>query len=194
MTRSAHSFTELLMDYRRGDTEALGRLMPLVHQELRRLATSYLRHERPGHTLQPTALVNEAFITLVNQKTIPLEGRSHFFAVAALAMRQVLVAYARKRRAEKRGHGWQRVTLEDRHGARVEPAGVEILALDQALGELSRESERQAKIVELRYFGGLSVEETALILGISARTVKREWMVARAWLHRRLTRTADAER
>lgn len=178
--------TRLLKELSRGDESALGKLVPLVHREMTRLARGYLSRERAGHTLQPTALVNEAYLSLMGQKKIQWEGRAHFLAVAALAMRQVLIAHARKRKATKRGGGLAPVTLEEGLVSGDIAGDEELLRLDEALTRLAKESERQARIVELRYFGGLSVEETAQVLSISSRTVKREWAIARAWLFSQL--------
>lgn len=180
-----HSITLLLHKYRTGDADAFNQLVPLVEAQMHRLAEKYLRSERPGHTLQPTALVNEAFLSLLGQREKEWEGREHFLSVAALVMRQVLAGYARKRLTEKRGGAAVRVSFDEQmHSAEKE--GIDVLKLDEALDLLARENPRQARIVELRYFGGLSIEEAAKVLGISERTVKREWTVTRAWLHRQL--------
>jgi RNA polymerase sigma-70 factor, ECF subfamily len=169
------------------------RLMPEAYQELRRLATAYLRRERPGQTLQPTALVHEAYLRLAKAKPGRWQNRAHFCAIAANAMRQILVERARARAALKRGGGQPKVTLVenlDAAGGDNRPAPVDLLAVDQALERLAALDAQQARIVELRYFGGLSVEETAEALGISPATVKRDWSVARAFLAQQLT-TAD---
>ena len=165
-------------------------LMPQVYDELRRLAANYLRHERPGQTLQATALVHEAFLRLSKEKNQPWKNRTHFLAIAALSMRQILVQRARARNAEKRGgpHA-DRITLDESvmaDHARDATAGVDVLALDAALERLAALDPHQAKIVELRYFGGLTVEEAAEALDISPATVKRHWTVARAWLKKEL--------
>jgi len=161
--------------------------MPLVYDELRRLAASYLRRERPGQTLQATALVNEAYIRLIAEKAHNWQNRTHFLAIAALSMRQILVQRARTRKAVKRGGDPQRITLDEQLLPAASGKGeVDVLALDTALEKLAALNERQAKIVELRYFGGLSVEEAAEALGISAATVKRDWTLARAWLKKEL--------
>lgn len=171
-------------------------LMPQVYDELRRLAANYLRHERPGQTLQATALVHEAFLRLSKEKNQPWKNRTHFLAIAALSMRQILVQRARARDAEKRGGGAQKITLDDavmadpavsRQNATRDGGGVDVLALDTALDKLAALDARQAKIVELRYFGGMSVEEVAEALDISPATVKRDWAMARAWLHKALS-------
>ena len=176
--------TMILRRLSEGDTAAAEQLMPLVYQELRGLAGGYLRRERVDHTLQPTALVHEAFLKLVHQDHAQLNDRAHFLAVAAEAMRRILVDHSRKKSAAKR-QGGERVTL-----AAVEEADAEqdldLAALDDALNKLVKISPRQARIVELRYFGGMTVEEVAITVGISPRTVKGDWRVARAWLQREL--------
>jgi RNA polymerase sigma-70 factor (ECF subfamily) len=164
--------------------------MPQVYDELRRLAANYLRHERPGQTLQATALVHEAFVRLNAEKNHPWKNRTHFLAIAALSMRQILVQRARARHAEKRGgHDAQRITLDEAALAEVpgaQPTGVDVLALDAALEKLAALDEQQAKIVELRYFGGMTVEEVGEALDISPATVKRHWTIARAFLQKEL--------
>ncbi|HEX4915978.1 MAG TPA: sigma-70 family RNA polymerase sigma factor [Vicinamibacterales bacterium] len=165
-------------------------LMPQVYDELRRLAANYLRQERPGQTLQATALVHEAFLRLSKEKNRPWNNRTHFLAIAALSMRQILVQRARARNAEKRGGGAEKIALDESVMADRAPAasgGVDVLALDAALDRLAALDPQQAKIVELRYFGGLTVEEVAEALEISPATVKRHWTVARAWLHKELS-------
>ena len=163
--------------------------MPLVYDELRRLAASYLRRERPGQTLQATALVHEAFVRLINEKAHNWQNRTHFLAIAALSMRQILVQRARSRRAAKRGGDPARITLDEQllPAAQNAPDEIDLVALDAALDRLAKLNERQAKIVELRYFGGLSVEEAAETLRISPATLKRDWTLARAWLKRELS-------
>ena len=179
--------TTLLQRWRQGDELALHQLLPLVYQELRRLAHYYLRSERPDHTLQSTALVHEAYLRLAGGQQVP-ENRAHFIAVASRAMRQILVDYARTRAASKRDGGI-RIDLE--HVDTVPVKGdAELLALDHALDELSCLDERQAKIVEMKFFGGLSAPEISEALGISRATVDRDWAVARVWLHREMSRTA----
>lgn len=173
--------TELLRRWNSGDREAMDRLMPIVYDELRRLAAGYLKGERPGHTLQPTALVHEAYLRLVRQDRVEWQNRAHFFGIAARMMRRVLVDHARRRQAEKRDAGGFRLTLQ--LGEAFEAArDPELLELDQALGRLERLDADQARVVELRFFGGLTVEETAVVLGISTATVKREWRTAKAFL------------
>jgi RNA polymerase sigma factor (TIGR02999 family) len=187
----AASPTQLLHQAATGDERAVARLMPLVYDELRRLAASYLRRERPGQTLQATALVNEAYIRLISERAQSFQNRTHFLAIAALSMRQILVQRARRRKAAKRGGDPERITLDEQllPSAQGAPGDVDVLALDAALERLAALDERQAKVVELRYFGGLTVEETADALGISPATVKRHWTLARAWLHRELAQT-----
>jgi RNA polymerase sigma factor (TIGR02999 family) len=178
--------SRLLAAHREGDKEALDRLLPLVYDELRQLAASYLRRERGNHTLQPTALVHEAYFRLVDQRDAAWQNRSHFFGVAAHLMRLILVDHARARSAEKRGGDAVRVPLDDLFRA-AKQNDTDVLALDEALSRLAALDAQQVRVVELRYFGGLNVEETAEALGISAATVKRDWSVARMWLRRELT-------
>jgi RNA polymerase sigma factor (TIGR02999 family) len=182
---TSHQVSQLLIDWSHGDREALGHLMPLVYEELRRLADSYLRRERRNHTLQPTALVHEAFIRLVGQE-LHLENRAHFFGIAAQVMRCILVDRARAHLAAKRGGDALRLELEE---AVDTPARreVDLIALNDALNSLARFDPRQARIVELRYFGGLTIEEVAQVMSISPATVKREWQLARTWLHREIS-------
>ena len=176
--------TALLRDASEGDQTALDRLMPLVYGELRKIAASYLRQERKDHTLQPTALVHEAYLRLTHQKDVAWQNRAHFYGIAAQMMRRILVDHARKRQAAKRdASAWKVATAEVDGGAESAP---ELLALDRALEELEKIDPQQAKIVELRFFGGLTVEETAEVAGISPRTVKREWRTAKAWLRREI--------
>ena len=177
--------TNLLIELKNGNREAESRLMPLVYGELRRLAGLYMRGERPGHTLQATALVHEAYLRLVGYEDVDWQNRAHFFGVAANLMRRILVDHARAKQAKKRGGGDQKVSLDQAVLVRPE-APEQFLALDEALERLAKRDPRQARIVELRYFGGLSEEETAEVLEISVRTVKRDWNVARAWLYQQL--------
>jgi RNA polymerase sigma factor (TIGR02999 family) len=177
--------SQLLEQSSNGNKEALDQLMPIVYEELRRLARHYMRHERAGQTLQTTALVNEAYVRLVNYK-MDWQSRAHFFAIAAQAMRRILVERARKHRAAKRGGDAQRVSFDD--AATVSPQRIEeMLAVENALASLEELDPRRGRIVELRFYGGLNVEETAHVLGISSPTVKREWRAAKAWLHRSIT-------
>ena len=176
--------TALLQRWSRGDQEALEQLIPLVYEKLRQLASSRLRAERPGHTLQPTALVNEAYLRLVGQKKVAWQNRSHFYGIAAQMMRRILVDHARRRGAAKREGGVRFVVTIEEEGA--PDRDIELLELDSALSDLGRLDPRQARIVELRFFGGLSVEETAEVAGVSTATVKREWRTARAFLRREI--------
>ena len=187
-----HSVSQLLVAHRNGDREAFDRLVPLVYDELHRIAASYLSHERAEHTLQPTALVNEAYIRLVQAEDLGFENRSHFLGIAARLMRQILVDYARKHGARKRGGRRERVTLTEGVAVEEGEPDVDLLALDEALARLAEKNERLARLVELRYFGGLSVEETAEVLGSSPRTVKRDWAAARVWLRRQMAAGDEA--
>jgi len=175
----------LLAKWRAGDEEALRALFPLVYSELRRLAHHHLQQERPGHTLQGTALVHEAYLRLEKQGAGEFENRQHFLAVCALLMRQILVEYARKHRAAKRGGGEKHTLLEGMALARGR--SVDVMALDAALDALATLDAQQSRIVELRFFGGLSIEETASVMGISPATVKRDWVTARLWLHHEMS-------
>jgi RNA polymerase sigma factor (TIGR02999 family) len=174
----------------------LDELLPLVYDELRRQAARFLRAQAPGHTLQPTALVHEVYLRLVDQPTVEWEGRTHFFGVAARAMRSVLVDHARARHAAKRGGRARAVTLGAAHGIAggTADAEVDVLALDEALTRLAALDPRQTQVVELRYFGGLSIEETAHVLGVSGATVERDWKTARLWLRRELSADAKISR
>lgn len=190
--RPAADVTRLLAAWGAGDRAALDALLPAVYAELRRQAERALRREGDGHTLQPTALVHEVWLRLVDQRPGRLEGREHFVAVAARCMRQVLVDAARARRADKRGGGVHAVTLDAGVDVAADggagEAGVDLLALDDALERLARLDPQQARLVELRYFVGLTLDETAAALGVSAATVSREWAIARRWLRRELAR------
>ena len=177
------SVTELLVAYRGGDRAALDRLVPLVYAELRRIAARYIGRERAGHTLQPTALVNEAYIRMVQGDDVAYQNRSHFVGIAARLMRQILVDHARTRDARKRGGELARVTL-DEGVARQEAPSVDMIVLDDAIRRLEEKDPDLCRLVELRYFGGLSIEETAEALGTSPATVKRDWAAARVWLRR----------
>ena len=182
--------TQLLIDWNNGRDGALQDLLPLVYGELRRLAAQRLRRERPDHTLQPTALVHEAYIRLVDQTRVRWQNRAHFYGVAAHVMRRILVDRARARKADKRGAGWERVTLVSDRTPTASP-DVDVLALDDALKRLAALDPQQERIVELRYFGGLTLDETAEVMGISTATVKREWAIARAWLRAELSNHLD---
>jgi RNA polymerase sigma factor (TIGR02999 family) len=181
---------ELLEAVKSGDRSKLSELVDVVYEDLHRLAKQYMGQERAGHTLQPTALVHEAFLKLVDQTRVDWRDRSHFFAVGAQAMRRILVNHAKGRAREKRGGGRQKLPLDEALTISLEDDD-EILALDEALEKLAALDARQAKIVELRFFGGLKVEETAAVLGVSQRTVEREWAACRAWLRRELTDRAE---
>ncbi len=178
--------TQLLIAWRTGDPKALDELVPLIYTELRRIASRYVRRESRNRTIQTTDLVHEAYLRLVSSSELTWQNRAHFFAIAARLMRQILINYARKRRAHKRGEGQPMVSLEESAVLSREKSE-EILALDEALQRLAGVDERMARIVELRYFTGLTIEETAEALSISPATVKREWQVARAWLYQEMT-------
>ena len=180
--------TELLQHWRQGDEKALADLLPLVYKELRRLAHYHLRMERSDHTLQSTALVHEAYLRLMGSEPLELHNRAHFIAVASRLMRQVLVDYARERRASKRDGGCK-ITLEHL-GAVALTGDAELIALDDALEELSRLDERQGRIVEMKFFGGLTAPEISQVMGLSRATVDRDWATARVWLHRQISRAA----
>ena len=185
MSRSP-DITQALADLTAGDPEALDRLLPVVYEQLRDIARREMRRERPDHTLDATALVHEAYLKLVELERINWESRAHFFGAAARAMRRILISYARMKKADKRGAGAEHVSLDDAIVlARNRPD--RLLALDEALERLAERDERQARVVECRYFAGMSVEETGTALGISPATVKRDWTLARAWLNRELS-------
>lgn len=186
----APDVTRLLADWASGNAEALDRLMPFVYQELRRIADRALGHERQGHTLQATALVHEAYLRLVGQHSPHFQNRAHFFAIASQMVRRILVDHARRRASIKRGAGEVTVLLDPDVAA--DAPSVDALALDEVLTRLTDLDPQQARIVELRFFGGLTVEETAEVLGISPRTVKRDWSMARAWLRREMSGTSGA--
>ena len=187
MPSSSVTITDLLIQWRDGDEGALDRLIPLVYKELRRMASYYMRRRRPGDTLQTSALINEAYLRLADHKNMRWQNRSHFFAVAAQAMRRILVDHARSRNAMKREGAHLKVQL-DQAADVGEQRGAELIALDDALKELETFDQRKSRIVELRYFGGLSVEETADVLEVSPVTVKREWRAAKLWLLRALSK------
>ncbi len=178
--------TQLLVAWREGKAEALDALMPLVYDELRRLARGYLGRERRDHTLQPTALVNEAYLRLVDQRRVQWQNRAHFFGIAAQIMRRLLVDHARSVRADKRGGAVTRLELDEASSAAAESRSVDVEELDRALARLAALDERQSRVVELRYFAGATNEETAEALGIAVATVKRDWTMARAWLRKQL--------
>jgi len=185
-TTEAGRVSGLLRAWGKGDLEAREALMPLVYGELRRRASAYLRQERTDHTLQPTALVNEAYLRLIGQERVAWQNRAHFYGVAAQMMRRILVDHARGHKRGKRTGGAVRVTLDERVGT-AHPPDCELLLLDQALHELATIDPQQAQIVELRYFGGLTESEVANLLTVSRSTVTREWLIAKGWLYRRLT-------
>lgn len=179
------------MRWRDGDREALDTLMPIVYAELRRMAHGYLQRERSDHTLQSTALVHEAYVRLVGQKLPQWQNRAHFFGVAARLMRQILVEYARGHQAAKRGGNACKITLEEGSIA-PQKSDLDVVVLDDALQDLAKLDQQQSRIVELRFFAGLSIDDTSEVLGISPATVSREWMTARIWLHREISRRAPA--
>jgi RNA polymerase sigma factor (TIGR02999 family) len=188
---SSDQVTQLLVRWRGGDRQALDALMPLVYAELRRLARYYLQRERSDHTLQSTALVHEAYMRMLGQKLPDWQNRAHFFGVAARLMRQILVEYARGHQAAKRGGDSYKVTLDE--GALVaQKTDLDVILLDDALQDLAKLDEQQSRIVELRFFAGLTIDDTSEVLGISAATVAREWTTARIWLHREISRRAEA--
>jgi len=178
--------TELLLELSGGNRTVVDELIPFLYAELRRIASAQLRAERPGHTLQATALVHEAYLKLVDQRQVNWQIRAHFFGVAAQVMRRILMDYAKGRAREKRGGDVRKTSLDEALAVSYDRA-YELVEIDQALGRLEALDRRQAQVVEMRFFGGLSVEETAEALGVSAPTVKREWAMARAWLHRELS-------
>lgn len=190
--KSTTSVTDLLVRWRSGDQQALDELVPLVYDELRRLAHHYLRQERSDHTLQSTALVHEAYMRLAGQHPPKWQGRAHFFGIAARIMRQILVEYARGRGAAKRGGQACRLTLDAVIAAPTQ-LDVDVVELDKALTDLAELDPQQSRIVELRFFGGLTIEDTSQVLGISPATVKRDWVTARAWLFRAMAREATGE-
>jgi RNA polymerase sigma factor (TIGR02999 family) len=183
-----HNVTVLLREMSDGSESAPGRLLQLVYNDLRKLGAAYLKNERPDHTLQATALVHEAYIRLVDWENVTWQNRAHFFAVAAQVMRKILVDHARAKRAQKRDGLQQKLALDEVMSFPNEKE-IDLLALEEALESLEKIDERQAKIVELRFFAGLSIEETAFVLKLSPRTVKREWTFAKAWFQRELTRS-----
>lgn len=191
-TQQSNQVTKLLHDWSQGNKGALDQLMPVVYSELRRLANSYLRSERPDHTLQATALIHEAYLRLIDQNTPRWESRAHFFGVAARLMRQILVDHARSRAAVRRGGDQQRISLDDAL-LFSEDQAADLVAFDEALGRLAALDERKSRIIEMRSFGGMSVEETAEALGVSAPTIKRDLRLAKAWLRRELQLQDEAD-
>ncbi len=190
---AAEDVTRLLLDWSQaGNRAALDALTPLVYDELRRLAGAYLRRERHDHTLQSTALVHEAYLKLIDQRNVHWQNRAHFFGVAAQMIRRILVDHARGHQAVKRGSGAAQLSLDEALGVPGQQRDVNLVALDDALGELEKLDPQQSRVIELRYFAGLSIEETAEVMSISPATVKREWSTARAWLFRELNRMGGA--
>ena len=183
-----HKITQMLREWGDGNREALETLMPLVYDELHKQARRYLRRERANHTLQTTALIHEAYLKLIDQRDVNWESRTHFFAVAANMMRRILVDHARAKHREKRGGEGENLPLEEAMLIVSDEKTIDLIALDEALNRLAEFDEQQSRIVELRYFSGLTLEETAAVLGISRTTVATDWALAKAWLHRELTR------
>ena len=184
---SQSEVTQLLLDWSSGDSAALEKLIPLVYHELKRIARNHMRRERPGHTLLSSDLVNEAYLRLVDYKRMQWQNRAHFLAVAAQAMRRILIEHARERQTAKRGAGAIKVALDEVATIADEKAA-ELVALDDALKRLAELDPRKTQVVELRYFGGLSIDETAEVLGVSTATVERDWSTARIWLHREISK------
>ena len=192
MAQTSQNVTQLLIGWSNGDREALDALLPVVYQELRKQAANYLRRERVGHTLQTTALIHEAYLKLVDQKNVHWQNRAHFFGIAAQLMRRILVDHARTKKRAKRGGSNIRVSFNEAN-VLAPSQNLDIVALDEALERLSEIDEQQSRIVELRFFSGLTVEETAAVLAISPATVKRDWSMAKAWLHREISAVIEHE-
>jgi len=188
MEENSQQITQLLNQWSNGEAKVLDDLMPLVYVELRRQAAGYLRRERSNHTLQPTALINEAYLKLIDQRDVKWQNRAHFFAIAAQAMRRILVDHARERKREKRGGAAENLPIDEALTIVSEEKAVDLVALDEALNKLVTFDERQAKVVELRYFSGLSIDETAAVLNVSNVTIRRDWNMAKAWLHQEITK------
>lgn len=186
--QNAPEITQLLKDWSEGNQTALDELMPLVYDELRRQASRYLRNERQGHTLQTTALIHEAYLKLIGINQIEWQNRNHFFAIASTAMRRILVDYARERKRDKRGGFAENLPLDDALQISANEKSVDLIALDDALNSLAKMDERQAKVVELKYFSGLSIDEIAEVLGIANSTVRLDWNLAKAWLKQEITK------
>ena len=189
MSSDSDNVTRLLLDWGDGNQQALEELLPLIYNELRHLAHNFLYRERPGHTLQTTALVHEAYLKLIDQRDARWQNRAHFFALAAQAMRRILIDSARRHAALKRGGAGEKVSLDEAANISLEQSD-NLLALDEALTALAEIDPQQCRVIELRYFGGLTIEETAAVMDLSTATVKREWAMARAWLHQALTANA----
>ena len=188
MSQEPQEITQMLLELTDGNEEVVNQILPHIYDELRRLASSYLRRERSNHTLQPTALVHEAYMKLIDQSRVKWQNRAHFFGIAAQVMRRILMDHARKHTAEKRGGDAEVLPIEEEILIVSHDKSAELVALDDALNQLAEMDERKAKIVELRYFGGLSIEETAEVLGVSVPTVNREWRMAKAWLYSEIAR------
>jgi RNA polymerase sigma factor (TIGR02999 family) len=186
--KNTRQITQMLKEWSEGRQDVLDKLMPLVYDELRRQASRYLRKERSNHTLQTTALIHEAYLKLIDQKNVEWQNRAHFYAIAAQAMRRILVDYARERHREKRGGVAENLPIEEAAFVVSNEKSVDLVALDEALTRLAKFDARQARVVELRYFSGLSIDETAEVLGISNVTVRRDWNMAKAWLHGQLAK------
>jgi len=189
-SQSDHDITDMLLDWGKGDRAALDRVMPLIYQELRRMAHRQMRRERAGNTMQTTGLINEAYLRLIDYERVQPRDRSHFFAIAAQAMRRILIERARSRNSAKRGSGGQKVSLEEVADL-IDERAASLVALDEALTTLATIDPRKAQIVELKYFGGMTIEETAQALDVSTPTVERDWQMARIWLHREINRTSS---
>jgi len=187
MSKAPEDITSILIRWGEGDREALDRLIPMVYDELHRIAERYFRRERADNTLQPTALVNEVYLRMVNQSGVSWQNRAHFFGIAADTMRRILVERARARNASKRGSGDYKLDLTDVSDIPAEGSHLDLLALDRALEQLASFDQQQSRIVEAKFFGGLSIEETAEVIGVSPATIKREWVLAKAWLFRELS-------
>jgi RNA polymerase sigma factor (TIGR02999 family) len=186
--QNPQNITALLQDWSNGNAEVLEKLMPLVYDELRHQAAQFLRKERSNHTLQATALIHEAYLKLIGQKEVEWQNRNHFFAIASTAMRRILVDHARERKREKRGGSEENLPLEIALNISANEKNIDLIALDEALNRLAKMNERQARVVELRYFSGLSNDETAEILGVSNATVRNDWNIAKSWLKIQITR------
>ena len=186
--QNAPNITELLQEWSNGKAEVLEKLMPLVYDELRRQASQFLSKERQGHTLQATALIHEAYLKLIEQREVEWQNRNHFFAIASTAMRRILVDYARERHREKRGGSAENLAIDDALQISSSEKSIDLIALDEALNRLAKLSARQARVVELRYFSGLSNDETAEVLGVSNATIRNDWNIARAWIKQEISK------
>ncbi len=186
--QNSHEITGMLHEWSDGNRDALDKLLPFIYDELHRQAANYLRRERADHTLQTTALINEAYLKLIDQRDVNWENRTHFFAIAAQAMRRILVDYAKAKHRAKRGGGDIPITLDEAALVSTDEKSIDLIALDEALNRLAAKDQQQARVVELRYFSGLNLEETAKVLEVSRTTAARDWAMAKAWLHRELTK------